>query len=89
MSKKSREELREMMHQLLLEIKRLREEFLSCDDCEKYTPDMFMVSDKEWDLVVGKENHKMYLCEKCYDARRINKKIVAGKRRQIYQGVEI
>ena len=88
MGKKSREELREEMHKLLLKIKGLREDFLSCDDCSKYTPDMFMVSNEEWDSVVGKENHNMYLCEKCYDTRRMNKNIVAGRRRQIQRGVE-
>lgn len=62
--------------------KELKQLFL-CDDCSKFTPDMFIVANNEWKKVVGKKCLRLYLCEYCYDIRRIKKEVPKGPRRFI------
>jgi hypothetical protein len=83
MDKNHRDDIHKQMQELLTQLIKLHKEFLSCEDCHTYTPDMFMVDTDEWNCVVGTENHDLYLCEKCYDIRREDKKIIAGKRRYV------
>ena len=64
-------------------------DILNCNDCKKYTPQMFIVDNEEWISVVGEKGRGLYLCEKCYDTRRKNRKIPLGPRKQIQHDLKM
>lgn len=61
-----------------------------CEKCGEKYPELFLVDDKEWkEVIKGKYDKKVSLCEECYDILRIKKGIKKGKRKHLKVWIEM